>query len=139
MEACMPENIISGTGLRFHRRDRLIKHEVVALLHDGIRLTRTEFFIRLKQNQVGRGRIAIAVPKRILKSAVDRNRVKRVIREEFRQHSVRRLPVDILVTLHNKVAALSGESMTQKLENHMLRETLRQLLRDVSRRFGGPT
>lgn len=139
MEACIPENIISGMGLRFHRKYRLIKHEVVALLQDGIRLTRSEFFIRLKQNQVGRGRIAIAVPKRILKSAVDRNRVKRVIREEFRQHAVRRLPVDMLVTLHNKVVAPSGESMTQKHENYQLRGSLKQLLRDVSRRFGGPT
>jgi|GEM_PF-2281289 len=44
-------------------------------------------------------RIALAVPKRQLKRAVDRNRVKRVLRETFRQHQIRNAGTDMLVTL----------------------------------------
>lgn len=48
-------------------------------------------------------RIAIAVPKRLLKKAVDRNLVKRWIREALRQHGARLIAADILLTLIAKV------------------------------------
>lgn len=51
------------------------------------------------------GRIAIAVPKRILKRAVDRNYVKRIVREGFRHHAVKQEALDVLVSLQAKPAA----------------------------------
>ena len=78
---------------RFPRERRLIKQEVVILLESGARFSRGEFALQLGQNTVGLGRLAISVPKRILKRATDRNYIKRVIREEFRQHEVRARPV----------------------------------------------
>lgn len=121
---------------RFSRPHRLIKHEVETLLHAGARLSRADFIIKLGENQVSRGRIAIAVPKRILKSAVDRNRVKRVIRETFRQHPVRGLPVDMLVTLRSDAQPVPGEHDTRTHKNRLKREMLTHLLADVARRFG---
>ena len=91
--------------------------------------------IKLGENKVGQGRIAIAVPKRILKSAVDRNRVKRVIREEFRLHGVRQLPIDMLVTLRAEVRGGEVGRRTHKRDNHRLRQTLVPLLGDVAQRF----
>ena len=91
--------------------------------------------IKLRENNVGQGRIAIAVPKRILKSAVDRNRVKRVIREEFRLHDVRQLPIDMLVTLRAQITGVEVCPRTHKRDNHRLRQTLMLLLGDVSQRF----
>jgi ribonuclease P protein component len=48
-------------------------------------------------------RIAIAVPKRLLKKAVERNLVKRWIREALRQHGARLVAADMLLTLTAKV------------------------------------
>lgn len=121
---------------RFSRQHRLNKHEVERLLRAGARLSKADFIVKLGENQVSRGRIAIAVPKRILKSAVDRNRVKRVVRETFRQHPVRELPVDMLVTLRSDVQAAAGESKAHSHKNQLRRESLTQLLGDVARRFG---
>ena len=126
-----------GTGSRFPRKHRLLKHDVLSLLRDGARLSRAELMIKLNENTHSFGRIAIAVPKRILKRAIDRNRVKRVIREEFRQHALRAAPVDMLLTLRNVVGVRSGERAMGKHQRQQLRATLGQLFRDVSRRFGG--
>lgn len=124
-------------GKRFRRRHRLLKHDVLSLLRDGARLGRAEVVIKLNENTHTIGRIAIAVPKRILKRAIDRNSVKRVIREEFRQHALRAVPVDMLVTLRSVVCLRPGEHAMGKHQRQQLRGTLAQLFRDVSHRFGG--
>ena len=121
---------------RFRRQHRLVKHEVEALLGHGARLSRPPLALKLKENMAGQGRIAIAVPKRIQKRAVDRNKVKRVIREQFRQHGARRLPVDILFTLQSQLTGRADIGNTDKQARDRLREALKQLLADVSRRFG---
>jgi ribonuclease P protein component len=55
-------------------------------------------------------RLAVAVPKRLLKKAVERNLVKRWIREALRQHTARKISMDVLLTLTAKVNfKLAGE------------------------------
>lgn len=135
-EPQLPANCSSGKAQGFRRQDRLLKPEVVELLRDGVRLARAEFVIKLRENRRGHGRIAIAVPKRILKFAVDRNKVKRLIREEFRQHQVRTSPLDVLVTLRSQAISGVSDRRIKKHQSRRLRVTLMHLLMDVSRRFG---
>ena len=142
MPTLVPEALPAVSGslvarARFCRQHRLVKHDVEALLGHGARLSRSLLALKLNENTVGQGRIAIAVPKRILKRAVDRNKVKRVIREQFRQDGARKLPVDILFTLQSKPTGRAGIRHTDKQARSQLREVLKQLLADVSRRFGG--
>ena len=132
----MPVNGCHCKSKRLPRSSRLIKHDVVVLLRQGARFSRAELEIKLGENRFGRGRIAIAVPKRILKFAVHRNQVKRLIREEFRQNRLRISPVDFLVTLRGVPTAVPGERTMRKRQRQQLRGTLRQLLGDVSRRLG---
>ena len=61
-------------------------------------------------------RLAISVPKRLLKSAVDRNRFKRWVREAFRCHEIRALPVDLLISLTEKIRVERGASGGQTHE-----------------------
>ncbi len=62
-------------------------------------------------------RIALSVPKRLLKRSVDRNRAKRVLRESFRLHAIRAAGVDTLITLSNtpKPAAASRRASMKAL------------------------
>ena len=128
-----------GIGKHFRRRHRLLKHDVLPLLREGAHFVRAEVVIKLNGNTQTFGRIAIAVPKRILKRAIDRNSVKRVIREEFRHHALRAVPVDMLVTLRSVVGVRLGEHAMGKHQRQQLRGTLAQLFRDIGRRFGGVT
>jgi ribonuclease P protein component len=52
-----------------------------------------------RPNNRGHARLGLAVPKRVLKRATDRARVKRLIRESFRHHRSELPAVDVVVTL----------------------------------------
>jgi ribonuclease P protein component len=130
------EDASHGRRARFRRQHRLVKYQVEQLLREGARFNRAELALRIHENAAGQGRIAIAVPKRILKSAVDRNYVKRVIREQFRQSGFRALSVDVLVTLRSRVGAGQDKRGNVKSTGGQLRSTFLQLTGDVSQRFG---
>lgn len=76
-------------------------------------------------------RIAIAVPKRLLKLAVSRNAVKRWIREAFRLHAMRQNAVDILVTLELKLNPKSTA------ERQAAQYELQRLFAEAVRRLPG--
>jgi RNase P protein component len=62
-------------------------------------------------------RLAVAVPKRLLKKAVERNLVKRWMREVLRQHQARKISMDVLLTLTAKInVKLAGESSRVRRE-----------------------
>ena len=50
-----------------------------------------------RATDVGNARLGIAVSKRNLRLAVERNRIKRLVRESFRGSSIRELGVDIVI------------------------------------------
>lgn len=56
-----------------------------------------EVFVR--PNPVGHARLGMMIPKRVLPRAVDRNRVKRWVREVFRTHQEELGPLDVIVRL----------------------------------------
>jgi len=63
------------------------------------------FFVR---NGKENSRLGIIASKKILPSAVHRNRVKRIIREVFRQHNINICKLDIVVMVKHAYAQAHG-------------------------------
>lgn len=75
-------------------------------------------------------RIGLVVAKKNVRRAVDRNRVKRILRESFR-HNQGLLPaVDIVILARSGIGTLSNEDLRQKIE---------KLWRDLIQKSGRPT
>jgi ribonuclease P protein component len=66
-------------------------------------------------NSLGHARLGIAVSKKSLRRAVDRNRAKRIIRESFRHSGVRNIPMDIVVLAKNPVAGQTPQLLSKAL------------------------
>ena len=50
----------------------------------------------------GASRLGIALTRRLLPRAVDRNRVKRIVREAFRRHPAKAAGVDVVIALRER-------------------------------------
>lgn len=63
------------------------------------------FFVR---NDKRNARLGMVVAKKTLSGAADRNRVKRIIREAFRQHSIKQCKLDVVVMARRAYPQESG-------------------------------
>ena len=60
----------------------------------------------------------MAISKRILKNAVDRNRIKRIVRESFRSHQRELSGLDIVVMCRDEVKQMSNQELFNSLNTH---------------------
>ena len=72
-------------GARLRRTQRLQSAAVAAALKSGRTARAQRFVLHSNANPIGYPRLALVVPKRLVKSAVERNRIRRLAREAFRQ------------------------------------------------------
>lgn len=79
---------------------------MLAVLKRGKRLNRVDFELRFLISTANSAacdsKIAISVPKRLLKSSVARNRIKRLVREAFRRHRAAAAPLHLLVNYKSR-------------------------------------
>ena len=62
----------------------------------------------------GRSRLGVALTRRLVPSAVDRNRVRRIVREVFRRHALKHVGVDCVVALRTRWAD-DGEAFAREV------------------------
>jgi ribonuclease P protein component len=78
-----------------------------------------DYFVVLGQNnQRDFARLGLAVARKHIKTAVGRNRIKRLVRESFRQHQQALSGIDLVVTLRRDATALSNQEIFRRLEKH---------------------
>ena len=77
-----------------------------------------DFYIRQNKEQGAEPRLGIAVPKRCIKHAVLRNRIKRHLREIFRLNHVPLLGFDLIVMVKSGMTKVSGEDYGKVINEH---------------------
>ncbi|RZU99524.1 ribonuclease P protein component [Spiribacter vilamensis] len=96
---------------RFPRAARLTQsREFRGVFADARRHGDRQFTILVGQGGAGRPRLGLAVSKRAAPRAVDRNRLKRLIRERFRHH-IADLPIVDVVVMVRPVARQCDNSV----------------------------
>jgi ribonuclease P protein component len=69
-------------------------------------------------NDISHARIGLSISARAVGNAVERNRIKRVIRESFRLREENLPAVDIVVNARSGVASVDNEALRTSLEHH---------------------
>lgn len=72
-------------------------------------------------NNVGHPRLGLALAKKQLRRAVDRNRCKRIIRESFRHHQATLPAVDIVILARSELVHTDNAQLHDKLARHWQR------------------
>ncbi|UCF77187.1 MAG: ribonuclease P protein component [Betaproteobacteria bacterium] len=89
--------------------------QFAAALAQGSRGARRYFTVFAKPNGLGQARIGIVTSKRVAPRAVDRNRVKRMVREVFRSHRGRLGSLDVVIRLRRCPTRGSGNEARSEL------------------------
>ena len=75
------------------------------------------FHMRYRDSELGRARLGLAISKRVSKRAVERNRIKRLVRESFRRVRQQLPSVDLMVMAREQAAGVPGAELLRELED----------------------
>jgi ribonuclease P protein component len=97
---------------RFHSR-----HDLAALYRSGRTLRGNGLSVRYKSNQLDHFRSSVVVSKKVAKSAVTRNRIRRRVYEILRSSIPPATPIDLIVTVFDaKLAVMPATELKQLLQ-----------------------
>ena len=108
--------------MKFSRQSRLLKPAQFKLVfQQPIRSTDSYFRVLARANEVQQNRLGMAVSKKACAKAVGRNRIKRVVRESFRNRMLGQavetsLDIVILPTAH--AAGQNNNTLNESLSTH---------------------
>lgn len=111
--------MVLRAGESFSRLSRLTKAvEFKLVFQQNIRVKDDCFTFLVRKHQGDYARIGFAIAKKQVKRAVDRNRLKRLIRESFRLHQTDIPATDIVVMVRFNILQLSNQQIFTRLNNH---------------------
>jgi ribonuclease P protein component len=111
--------------------------DFAALRHTSGRLGGRCFSVRYRVNELGHPRMGLAISKRVSKRAVDRNRIKRLVRESFRRARLDLPSVDLMVMAREQACGLPGPELLAELQQ--LWKKLRSAKVEATLKPGEPT
>lgn len=89
------------------------------------RLNSTFFALRYQKNDLPFSRLGVIIGKRNVRLSVTRNRIRRVIREQFRVHPIRACRCDIVFVVYKQA---------NNVPNHELHQCVSELLDTLVKR-----
>jgi ribonuclease P protein component len=66
----------------------------------------------------GISRLGIALTRKLVPRSVDRNRIKRLVRETFRRHFLKRAGIDCIVMLRERFEPAQVDALRDEIRNH---------------------
>jgi ribonuclease P protein component len=111
--------MIQKTGESFSRSSRLTSAaDFQPVFKENFRISDDCFTILVSRKKGSCARLGFAIAKKQLKRAVDRNRIKRLIRESFRK-KLKDLPDhDVVVMVRFKILSLTNPEIFSRLSKH---------------------
>jgi ribonuclease P protein component, eubacterial len=104
----------------FTHRDRLLNASQFTRVFDRATKSSSDFFTVLsRENAIGQARLGIVVAKRRAKRSVDRNIIKRIIRESFRLNKATLPANDFIVILKRPIKTIKRTKHKQSLSVQM--------------------
>tara|TARA_B100000745_G_scaffold119429_1_gene77209 strand:- start:2733 stop:3116 length:384 start_codon:yes stop_codon:yes gene_type:complete len=103
--------------LAFTRQRRLLsKADYKRVFDNAIKLSTPVFTILFRRNQLEYSRLGLAIAKKQLPKAVQRNRVKRLVRESFRLHMHTIEGLDFVVMARKGIIKLDNAVVATQLK-----------------------
>ena len=105
--------------MRFSRQVRLTQAQEFSRIFDKpVRSKVGGLIVLARRNDLGYPRLGLAIAKKNVRAATGRNRIKRLIRESFRQHQSKLCGIDIVVLTRPGVGDRSNPVLFKALEKH---------------------
>jgi ribonuclease P protein component len=79
------------------------------------------FTLLARNNDLGRPRLGLAISRKFAKTAVARNRIKRIVRESFRLHQAALSGLDIVVLARDNTSVKPNRELRASLTRHWAR------------------
>lgn len=122
MPVSRPDYTDGGSGACFPRRARLSGSSVFAHVFDRPAKSSDRYFTVLaRSNGLKYPRLGMAISRKVARSAVARNRIKRIVRESFRHHQSQLGGMDWVVMGRSGMAQQENTVLFTSLQRHWQR------------------
>lgn len=114
--AVVVRKAVPNSSRKFSRASRLVsKHDFQSVFANPSKISHRPFVLLYSRNALAHARLGIIVGKNIHSRAVDRNRIRRVIRESFRAHLTEIPMIDIVIIVKAKMD-LKGQALQDEVD-----------------------
>lgn len=110
--------VVKDLPFSFSSEYRLVsKQDFQSVFAKSRKITRNPWVVLYRPNLLAHPRIGIMLAKHHVKRAVDRNRLRRVIRESFRHHKDVLKGLDIIILLRSEWSPLAKDTLRDDIDN----------------------